>query len=179
MTTTSLNGDEPHPKRRRLSTDTLNNGNGDVQPGLPHENANEAEAGPVNGTSSIPAAPASNGHLGPQYRLKATLMGHTRGLSAVKISPDGKWIVTASKSFHLLFLALHSLQWLAGADGRLLLYSLSDLAFHRALEHNTAGYGGINDVVWSPDSESLASASDDKTVKIFHLQSVCFNPDLH
>lgn len=61
----------------------------------------------------------------------------------------------------------------AGADGRLLLYSLSDFTFWRAMEHNTLGYGGINDVAWSPDSQYIASASDDKTVKVFEAHTVC------
>lgn len=98
MSTTSLNGDEPYPKRRRLSTDITNDDH--------VSDPNQAEAAePVNGTSSIPPPAFTNGeqHAAPQYRLKATLMGHTRGLSAVKISPDGKWIVTASKSLSLTF----------------------------------------------------------------------------
>lgn len=32
---------------------------------------------------------------------------------------------------------------------------------------------GLNDVAWSGDSAYLASASDDKTIKIWNVDSVC------
>lgn len=32
---------------------------------------------------------------------------------------------------------------------------------------------GVSDIAWSPDSELLASASDDKTIRIWHVDSVC------
>lgn len=37
---------------------------------------------------------------------------------------------------------------------------------------------GISDVAWSSDGEHLASASDDKTIRIWSLEEVHLNSDL-
>lgn len=56
-----------------------------------------------------------------------------------------------------------------GGDGQLLLYTLDTYAFVRAFEGHT---GGINDIAWSPDGQYIASASDDKSVRVWYAKDV-------
>lgn len=86
----------------------------------------------------------------PDYALFATLSGHTKGVSSVKISPSGQHLISAS------------------ADSQLLLYSLESATFIRPFQGHTAG---LNDVAWSPDSHTVASASDDQTVRIWSVDT--------
>lgn len=48
-----------------------------------------------------------------------------------------------------------------------------DGKYEATLEGHTQG---ISDVAWSSDSQNLCSASDDRTIRIWSLATVCFDP---
>jgi COMPASS component SWD3 len=89
----------------------------------------------------------------PQLQLQSTCTGHTQAVSAVRFSPSGDLLASAS--------ADKSLRLWRVADG-----SAADpnsTAMERA--------GGINDVAWNPQGNYLATASDDLTARIWDVES--------
>lgn len=47
------------------------------------------------------------------------------------------------------------------------------------LIHTFEGHlAGISTVAWSPDGETIASGSDDKSIRLWNVLTVCHNPPL-
>ncbi|EPY50531.1 WD repeat protein Swd3 [Schizosaccharomyces cryophilus OY26] len=78
-----------------------------------------------------------------------TLAGHTKSVTSIAVSPDRRWIATAS------------------ADATIKLWST--LTFR--LECTLFGHSrGISEIRWASGGRFLASASDDKTVRIWDIE---------
>jgi len=54
-------------------------------------------------------------------------------------------------------------------DKTVKIWSAVTFTYEQTIQGHTAG---INDIDWAPDSKVLASASDDKTIRLWDLQSV-------
>lgn len=85
--------------------------------------------------------------LRPNYRLRLQLRGHAAAVSQVRISPDGRWIASAS------------------ADGTARIWDAATGAHMDTLVGHMAG---VNCVAWSPDSSTLATGSDDKSIRLWN-----------
>ena len=95
---------------------------------------------------SPPRAPAYK-PLKLNYKQKFILKGHTKGVSQVRFSPDGRWIASAS------------------ADGTIRIWDSRTGKHMRTLEGHLAG---VSTIAWSPDSNTIASGADDKTIRLWH-----------
>ncbi|KAI9824860.1 MAG: WD domain protein [Thelocarpon impressellum] len=89
-----------------------------------------------------------HGEARPDYRPALILRGHKKGVSAVRFSPDGRWIASCS------------------ADATLKIWSASTGAHQQTLSGHLAG---ISTLAWSPDSKTLASGSDDKAIRLWDV----------
>ena len=65
--------------------------------------------------------------------------------------------------------------WRKGADKLIKLWEIPSGEFIQTLEGHTEG---ISDIAWSHDGEHLASASDDKTIRIWSVEEVCWCYDI-
>ncbi len=59
--------------------------------------------------------------------------------------------------------------WRKGADKSIKLWDVATGEFIQTLQGHLEG---ISDIAWSSDGEHLASASDDKTIRIWSLEEV-------
>ncbi|KHO00119.1 will die slowly [Metarhizium album ARSEF 1941] len=82
----------------------------------------------------------------PNYRPRLVLHGHTGPVSQVRISPNGRFIASAS------------------ADATLKLWDAATGAHMDTLVGHMAG---LSCVAWTPDSNTLASGSDDKAIRLW------------
>ena len=123
---------------------------------------------PVATTSgSRTAETSSNFSSKPNYRLKYTMGGHTMSISSIKFSPDGSTLASAGMLHTSSLCVLTVITYLRlrkASDKLIKLWDSYTGKIIRTLEGHTEG---ISDIAWSNDSEYLASASDDKTIRIW------------
>ncbi|KAL6696397.1 WD40-repeat-containing domain protein, partial [Trichoderma pleuroticola] len=84
--------------------------------------------------------------LKPNYRARLVLRGHAKAVSQVRISPNGRFIASASADATVKIWDAHT-----GAH-------MDTLVGHMA---------GVSCVAWTPDSNTLASGSDDKAIRLW------------
>lgn len=82
-----------------------------------------------------------------RYKAKMILRGHTKGVSMVKFSPDGRWIASCS------------------SDATIKIW---DVRTGKHIHTMRGHLAGISTIAWSPDSETLASGSDDKAIRLWN-----------
>ncbi|KAI1157169.1 WD40-repeat-containing domain protein [Nemania diffusa] len=92
------------------------------------------------------APPPARKPVRPHYVPRLLLAGHQKPISQVRISPDGRWIASAS--------ADATIQIWEASTGR----HMDTLVGHMA---------GVSAVAWAPDSRTLASGSDDKAIRLW------------
>ncbi|CAK7197475.1 WD domain protein [Sporothrix eucalyptigena] len=82
----------------------------------------------------------------PHYRRVLAMRGHDGPIAQVRISPDGRWIASAS------------------ADGTARIWDAETGAHMTTLVGHVAG---LSCLAWSPDSNTLATGSDDKAIRLW------------
>ena len=106
----------------------------------------------------------------PNYRLKFILSGHMRPVSSLKFSPDGSILASAGEPMpHNSFYVFAKWSRRKGADKLIKLWDVETGDIIYTLQGHTEG---ISDIAWASDGEHLASASDDKTIKIWNMEEV-------
>lgn len=84
--------------------------------------------------------------LKPNYKARLALHGHTKAVSQVRISPNGRFIASAS------------------ADATVKIWDATTGAHMDTLVGHMAG---VSCLAWTPDSNTLASGSDDKAIRLW------------
>ena len=128
---------------------------------------------PVASPSESQRTSSSEGS--PAYRTRLMLSGHSRSISSIKFSADGKMLASAGASLHVPAFLVPELILLVrkqAADKTVKLWDTETGEILNTLEGHTEG---ISDIAWSPDGEFLASASDDKTIRLWSLEMVGFS----
>ena len=106
----------------------------------------------------------------PRYNLRYTLSGHRQSISSLKFSPDGSILASAGAFYALCEISVDSERhWREGADKLIKLWDGITGQILNTLEGHTEG---ISDIAWASNGEYLASASDDKTIKIWSIEEV-------
>jgi WD40 repeat protein len=118
---------------------------------LPTETVEPTETPVVTETAPPPTpAPASISaqNLNDLSPIE-TLSGHEAPITAVKFSPDGTILASASE------------------DGKVILWDIQDGSLLRTLEGHT---DDVNTIDFSPDGSTLASGSNDQTIRIWSVE---------
>lgn len=106
------------------------------------------------------------------YRQKYLLRGHLRGVSAVRFSPDASMLASAGMlwvHFSSFFCGRGRLLTGIGADGAIKVWdTLSGKLIHTFEGH----LAGVSTIAWSPDCATIASGSDDKTIRLWNVLTV-------
>lgn len=84
--------------------------------------------------------------LRPNFTQRLKIHGHQGPISQVRISPDGRWIASAS------------------ADGTAKIWDAETGSHMETLVGHLAG---ISCLAWAPDSNTLATGSDDKGIRLW------------
>uniref|UniRef100_UPI00398EB143 WD repeat-containing protein 1 n=1 Tax=Pristiophorus japonicus TaxID=55135 RepID=UPI00398EB143 len=125
-----------------------------------------------------------------------TLSGHSKIVNSISFKPDRPFrVVTGSDDFSTVFFEAFPLKFKhamsnhsmfvncvryshngtkfasAGTDGKIFIYDGKDGNLICALGEVKAHNGGVYAVSWSPDDTQLLSASGDKTVKIWDVET--------
>ncbi|KAK2937490.1 G-protein beta WD-40 repeat [Fusarium oxysporum f. sp. vasinfectum] len=82
----------------------------------------------------------------PNYRARLVLHGHTKPVSQVRISPNGKFIASAS------------------ADATIKIW---DATTGEHMDTLVGHMAGVSCLAWTPDSNTIASGSDDKAIRLW------------
>ncbi|KAF4449459.1 WD repeat-containing [Fusarium albosuccineum] len=82
----------------------------------------------------------------PNYRARLALHGHTKPISQVRISPNGRFIASAS------------------ADATVKIWDAATGAHMDTLVGHMAG---VSCLAWTPDSNTIATGSDDKAIRLW------------
>ncbi|KAH8910659.1 WD40 repeat-like protein, partial [Coniochaeta sp. PMI_546] len=97
-----------------------------------------------NHTSRSPIAHA--GKRKPNYQPHLRLTGHAAAVSQVRISPDGRWLASAS------------------ADGTAKIWD-SQTGEH--MDTLVGHMAGVSCLAWAPDGDGLATGGDDKAIRLW------------
>ncbi|KAM0329936.1 hypothetical protein ACHAQA_004103 [Verticillium albo-atrum] len=148
---------EPASKRRRVST--LNSTTSTPRYSSPDELATDLKkssprrslADKVDrhlrlSSEHPPPPPPPRDNVRPNYLPKMSLTGHRGPVSQVRISPDGRWLASASADATVKIWDAHT--------GQL----MDTLVGHMA---------GVSCLAWSPDGDTLATGSDDKAIRLW------------
>lgn len=103
-------------------------------------------------TSPSPAPPTQRQKtpptpsLKPDYRPRLVLHGHMKPVSQVRISPDGRFIASAS------------------ADATVKIW---DATTGQHMDTLVGHIAGVSCLAWGPDSNTIATGSDDKAIRLW------------
>ena len=103
-----------------------------------------------------------------------TFDGHTDEVLDVRFSPDGKLIASASADDTVKIWSVQE-DWGSGTGERVKIPSHSPLPIPHSplLLYTFQGHGGkASEVSFSPDGKNIATASNDRTVKLWRLQGI-------
>lgn len=155
------------------------NEGGDSEAGDAEDDVNEADEDAHSNRSPTPVPPPPPPPPPKpeklNYRQKYLLRGHLRGVSAVRFSPDASMLASAGMPFFFFFFPI----FLLCVQGRLLTGTGADGAIKvwdtlsGKLIHTFEGHlAGVSTIAWSPDCATIASGSDDKTIRLWNVLTV-------